>query len=416
MRSPRLRESIAALGGLQLAHYVVPLVTLPYLTRTLHVEGFGKLAFATALVAYFTLATEFGFGWSATRAIAAAREDKETVSRVFWETWMAQWALALAAAIVFAALLATVPVLRADAPLYLAAFLQVLGTVLFPTWLLQGLERMREMAGFEIAGRLLTIPLLLALVRDTGDAAWAAACISAGSLFTGVAVLAWLLQRKLLLWRPASPRRVVAVLQESAPIFWSRVWISTYTTLLPLMLGATSGAAAVAQFSLADRIMRAAQAMLAPVSNALFPRLSFLYRTDPGGARELVGRSAIFIAMCAFGLSVGLWLGADLAVAVLGGPNFAPAASVLRLLAPLPIVVALSNIFGVQIMLPRGLNTEFTRIIRASALAGLVAMVPLCMAFAATGAALSWLGTEVCVTVLMYLYVSRHGHFRLRHG
>lgn len=416
MHAPRLRESILALGTLQVAQYLVPLVTLPYLTRTLGVDAFGKVAFASALVAYFVLLTEFGFGWSATREISAARGDKEAVSRLFWDTWAAQWTLAGLSLGVLCLAVAAIPALRNEAALYFASFGQVLGTLLFPAWLMQGLERMRAMAAIEVAGRLLTIPLLLLLVHGPEDAAWAAASMSGAGIFAGLAVVVWLKKAGILAWHRPTASGVLRVFREGAPLFWSRVWISTYTTLLPVTLGITAGTTAVGHFTLAEKIMRAVQSLLQPVSQALYPRLSFLYRSNPESAKQLLGRSAVLIATCAFVLSVLLWLSADLVVGILAGSAYAPAAGVLRLLAPLPFVVALSNIFGVQIMLPRGLNTQFTRIVRASALAGLVLMVPLCLLYADTGAALSWLLTELCVTVLMYSYVTRHGHFRFRHG
>lgn len=70
-----LLENIGSLltvkGGLQ---YVLSFITFPYLVRVLHVDGFGELAFATGIIQYFLLVSNFGFDLSGPKSIA--RHDR----------------------------------------------------------------------------------------------------------------------------------------------------------------------------------------------------------------------------------------------------------------------------------------------------------------------------------------------------
>src|SRR5437879_13462413 len=95
MSQPRLLHNIAALGSLQIANYILGLVTIPIVTRALGVESWGHVAFAQVVLNYFIWVTNWGFYLSATRKVAANRGNIAALSEIFMGTWAAQWALGL---------------------------------------------------------------------------------------------------------------------------------------------------------------------------------------------------------------------------------------------------------------------------------------------------------------------------------
>ena len=68
---------------LQIAGYVFPLITMPYLARVIGVDGFGKIAFASVVVVWFQTIADWGFNLSATRDVAQNKKNKEKVSEIF---------------------------------------------------------------------------------------------------------------------------------------------------------------------------------------------------------------------------------------------------------------------------------------------------------------------------------------------
>jgi O-antigen/teichoic acid export membrane protein len=174
---------------------------------------------------------------------------------------------------------------------------------------------------------------------------------------------------------------------------------------VPLILGWLAGPVVLASFVLADKVRSAAQSLLMPMSQALYPRMSHLFSHDHAGAIALLKRSGMISLCIATITSLTLWFGADLVIHLLGGPGFAEAVNVLRWLAPAPIFIAVSNLFGVQVLLACGK----TRIINiTTSLIGLTVLAlvyPVIEKYAVQGAAALILLAEITVACVFVIVV-----------
>lgn len=411
MKRPKLLYNIAALGSVQATSYLIPLITLPYLTRTLGVEAWGELALAQVIIGYFSLVTSWGFSWSATRKIAAARDNGSQLARVFAATWSAQWVLASMTTLILLALVVFVPFFQRNTVLYLWGICSIISGILFPGWFFNGLERMKEVAIFQVATRVVALPFIFLLISNSNDAPRIIAINAVAGLLGGVASLYWIKKNFNFGWAYPKSKEIWAELKEGGAIFASTVWIGLYTTLTPSILGMLAGPVAVGYYTLADRARQAAQSALVPVSQALFPRLSHLFKNDPHEAHRLLDRSGRIIVTASALLSILLWLAADPIVHFLGGVEFKQGGVILRWLAPLPLLVGISNIFGVQVMLPNHKTKAFNRILGLAGALSLCMIVPLIQWKGAEGAAINTLVTECFVSLAMGGYLMQQGFF-----
>lgn len=404
---PRLRRNIAALGVVQLSNYVIPLLTLPFLTRVLGAEGYGRVAFAQVLMAYFVLLTDYGFSWSATRKISAHRADAAYVNQVFLGTWLAQWLLVLLAAMLCMLMVSFSDRLRPDAVLFAAAFTAVVGNALFPVWFLQGLERLQEVAALQLISRVLALIPLFLLIRHPSDAALVAAIQGGGVMLGGLLALAWMHHQKLARWQWPGWRQAGQELQEGFALFGSRLSISFYTAFVPLVLGLIAGPVAVAHFTMANKLRSAAQSLIAPISQALYPRMSHLFATDTAAALGLVKRSVLVIFIIAGSASAALWLLAERLVLLVAGPEFLPATATLRVLAFCPLAIAISNLYGVQVLIALGKYRIINMTSTTVGLATALLCVPVIYEFRALGAGASLLTAEIVVATTYLIMANR---------
>lgn len=401
-----LGQSIVSLGVLQGAYNLISLLIVPFLTRMLGVNGFGKLALAQAVIGTFTLLTNFGFNLSATRKVAARREDHIYLSKVFINVWSAQWALLLVCCV--AALVCYyLHLFPFSAAVYTAAMAGVIGNLLLPVWFLEGLERFRDIAILQICARLVSALLIVALVRATTGIATVLLIQGGAAMLAGLLGLYWMRRLKLIVFARPSFVAMTQELREGFGLFISTSFIHLYTTLVPLILGWAAGAESVGYFAVATRAQRAAQSLLTPVSQALFPRMSHLFVRDPVAARRLLVRAGIFFLLAGGTLGSILWFGATGVIYLMGGKDFWPAIRVLQWLAFVPLIIACSNILGIQIMLPLQLNTAFNRIVGCAAVVGLISISLLARLNGAVGAAQAVLLVEGLVTLMMLGYLLR---------
>lgn len=409
--TPRLRHNIAALGSVQVVGYLLPLITIPYVTRVLGAEAWGTVALVQVVIGYFTMVTNWGFGMSGTRKVAAHRNEPDRLSEIFMAAWAGQWMLCAFAILVLVLIIFFIPFFNQYDVYYFYGVGGVINSVLFPVWFLNGMERMKQIATIQIGTRIAAVPFLFLLIQGPKDAPLMLAIGSITGMLGGVATIVWIHRNLDLTWRMPSLTHTIEELREGATIFGSTIWISLYTTLTPLVLGLFDSHAAVGYYALADRARMLAQSALSPISSAIFPRLSLLFKTDSMQARALLKRSSKLILLMSASASVSLWVLAEYIVLILAGEQFRPAILVLQWLAPLPFVISLSNIFGIQVMVPNQKTKAFNLILGTAGALSLIMIVPLIQWKGAEGASINTFITECFVTLAMALYLWKTGFF-----
>ncbi|MFM0414721.1 flippase [Paraburkholderia aromaticivorans] len=394
-----------ALSVLQVANMVLPLATLPYLFHVLGPDHFGAYVFAQAMVTYLVLLADYGFNWSATGEIARVQKDRNAVSRIFWKTQVAKTLVACVGLALLVLGVLLVPKVNELRGIMFATFPLVIGTVLFPQWLFQGLERMSFVTVSTLSARLLVIPATYLLVHSPEDTWRAALIASMSTVVAGLISLALIARMRLIsFWLPGVSD-VIGAFRDGWHVFMATAAISLYTTTNSVLLGFLAGNVTLGYFGAADKIRNVAQSLIAPLSNTLYPRVNALFAEDIAKAYALVRKALYAMSIIMFAVSVMLWVLAPWIVRIGMGPQYAPVVDVLRWMAFVPWMVALNNVLGLQMMLPLGMKKKFSEILLGSGVFNVALLVPLSIRYGAQGAAASILATEALVTGCMALYL-----------
>src|SRR5580704_14484791 len=162
-----LMRNICWLFSLQGLNYLIPLAVMPFLVRMLGIEKYGLVVFAQSFAQYFVILSDFGFNISATKLVAMIRNDRERVSNLFWCVILLKALLMLVGIVILAVLVTAVPRFRLEPLLYAAAYLAVIGTVLFPMWLFQGMEQMKYISIVSGGAKLASALTLFIVVRHS---------------------------------------------------------------------------------------------------------------------------------------------------------------------------------------------------------------------------------------------------------
>ncbi len=400
-------HNIAALFSVQIASYVIPLLLVPYLARVLGPSGWGRLAFAQSFSAYLALVIEFGFGLSGVREVARNRDNPERLGQLIAGVNGAKLVLALACGCVALALAPHLQIFRSAPRLAWAAFALALCQSSSMVWYFQGLERLKLVAALDFISRLIAALLIVLLVRMPGQE-WRVLSLQALGALAASVVAAGLAWREVPLVVPRC-WEILVTLRLGASMFLFRSAVSLYTVGNAFILGLFVSPQMVGYYAGAEKISKAILSLVQPVSGALYPRLSHLVREAPQRAARLARIS--FAVMGGGGAVMGLCacLGAPLLVRLILGAGYEPAVPILRILAALPMLIALSNVLGIQWMLPLGLDRAFNLIIVTAGGINLLLGTALASRFAGLGMAISVVAAEVLVTAAMLVYLILRG-------
>jgi len=404
-----LRSSIAknaaSLYVIEFANYVLPLITMPYLVRTLGPERYGLVAFGQGVIAYFTIFVDYGFTLSGTRKISVRHNDSTAISQIAFNIWVAKALLCTTGFALLLVLVSAVSKLQEVRMLLFILYGTVIGNVLFPVWLFQGMEKMVFISIINLGMSLFVLTGIFTMVRQPEDYLLYVGIIGVGSIIAGAvgAGVALFLFRL----RPVFPSwsSIWKTLAEGWMIFLSTSSVSLYTAGNAFVLGLLADYRAVGYYSAAEKLVRAIRRSLFPISQAAFPRFSKMASESKVFTLQWARRMLILMGGLAFVLSVALFIGAPAIVTIVLGPGYEPSIPVIRVLAALPLLISVSNVLGVQIMLPFGKDRAFTSIVLCAGFINIALAALLVPVWQESGMATAVLISELFVTIAMVAYL-----------
>ncbi len=373
----RLVKNTAALFIVQISGYAAPLLILPYLSRVLTVEHFGLIMFATSFNWYFITLVEYGFNLTATRRIAIYSDDPAKVSRIFSSVMAAKAFLTVLGFIMMLAVVIATPKLRPNLVLFCISYLAVVGDLLFPLWLFQGLQKMEHVVWRDLLAKLISVSMIFALVHRDSDYLWAAG-VQAGSMLVagllGLCSVPFLTSARFV---APSVQEAFTALREGWPVFLSMAALSLSSSTNIFILGLRSGPVDVGYYMAPYRLVVAVRMLVSPVVTALYPHISHMAFSSRENAIAFLRKYALILAAPFFAASVVLFAGASPIIRIIYGPKYITAIALMRIMAFSPFLLALQHAYSTFYMLAFGYEKEWSRVVLQGAALNFIVLLPL---------------------------------------
>lgn len=297
----KLLSNILSLTVLQGANYILPLITLPYLVMTLGVEKFGILAFAQAVVMYFNFLVDYGFGLSATRAIATNSHNPKRVSEIFISVMLIKAVLFALSLALLSSLIFAFDRIGGEWVVYMFTFAMLIGNILFPVWYFQGIEEMKYITYINILSKLIFTVAIFVFVHSPADYELVPALNSIGIIIGGA--IAFIMAARRLEFHMPSRLQIKETFRESTTLFVSNASITLFTASNTLILGLFASNAVVGIYAAIERLMMAVKYLYAPLYQGLFPWLS---KKERSSAIKFIGSFLPIIG--GFGLILSVFI------------------------------------------------------------------------------------------------------------
>lgn len=333
------------MGLSQAANYVLPLVTLPYVTRMVGPSNYGLAEFASVSMLYFSALVTYGFIFTGTRKVAQLGERHQRISTVYSVVQQAKVLLLILSSILFIALILWVPQYQKELWLMLFAYPYVIGWALYPDFLFQGRQDLGVIATLNFAIKSTGALLIFILIKGPEDYYWIVGINSLTQVGASLLSLGYAHKRYAWLrfsWQPL--RLVKAYLLSGAYMFASLFFTRIFVFGSILFLGFLLPAKELGIYAAALKLITVGQSFLFnPLGSSLYPHLAKELKESPQKyLRDRKRFQNYLIALSAFAALVTI-IGREFIIDLLFGAPYREAGPLLAIMAPVFVFTALSH-------------------------------------------------------------------------
>ncbi|WP_270532692.1 flippase [Segatella copri] len=380
-----------------------PLITFPYICRVIEADGIGQINFFQSIISYISLFTCLGIPMYAIREIARDRSDVVQMNRTAMEILLLHSMLTLVGYAIVAILCLTVPQIQVNIPLFLILSLTIFFTAIGCEWFYQGIEDFKYITIRGLIIKTVSVVLLFIFVKSKTDllyyGCYTVFGVLGGNIFNFFRLRKYIHRENIIFSELHIKRHIKPVLK----VFSFSVVTSIYLQLNTVLLGFLKNALAVGYFAAATKVMQMLLTMSACLGSVMMPRASHLIAENKEDEfNRLIQKSYDFTLAIALPITIGLIFCAPSLITALCGVKFEHSILPSQIIAPIILMVAISNVFGIQVLFPKGKINIVTLCCGIGAVADLILNLCLIPFFSYIGTSIAYLGAEVATTVSMY--------------
>ena len=381
--------------GYQVFILLLPIVTIPYVSRVLGPTGIGINAFTNSIVQYFVLFGTLGLTMYGNREVAYQRDNPKRLSGLFWELTLLKLVTTGIATLLY---LGFILLSGEYQVFYLIQGLLLVATAIDVSWLFQGLEEFRITVLRNTLVKIISLILIFVLVRTKNDL-WLYILILTGSQVLGNLTLVPYLKKYVVVphWYDL---KVIDHLRPTIEMFVPQIATQVYLQVNKTMLGALVGVQASGFYDNSDKIVKILLAVVTATGTVLLPHTAHSFAQGKHDEVEAsLNKSMHFILVIAFPMTTGLAGIAPIFTKIFFGKGFDPVANLLVIESIVIVLIGISNATGVQYLLPTNQLRPFTTSVVFGAVANMVLNVPFILIWGSNGAMIATVLSELLVSI-----------------
>lgn len=387
----------------QVLAIIIPLITTPYLSRVLGADGIGIYSYVESISAYFVLFATLGLTIFGQREVSYVQDDIKKRTIVFWETFIIQLVSSLICIVAYVFF----SFLQKDPLLYLVLVINLFTVVVNVSWLFQGMEEFGRIVLRNIIFKLLGLAYVFIFVTERDDVI---------VYLFGVAFFAFLNNLSYWTMLPKFVNR--PILKDLHPtrhlktvfsLFLPTIAISIYTVLDKTMIGViTDDPCENGYYEQAIKMSKVVLTIVTSLGVVMVPRIGHYFsKGDMASVKSSMYNSYRFVWLLSIPLSLGLISLSSNFVPWFYGSGFDKVAPLLGILGLLIIAIGISNVTGIQYLIPTNRQTYLSISVITGAGVNFVLNIFFIKYFASIGAAFSSVIAEFFISFLLLFLVRK---------
>ena len=385
----------------QMTSVLLPVLTIPYVSRVLSADGIGINTVTYANTQYFILLGSLGISIYATKKIATIREKKDKLKKTFWEIFSIQFTGCILAYMVFAL---TLGQSHKYGVFYMLQGFYILAAAVDISWYFLGIENFKNASLRSFFAKIISVILIFIFVK-TRDDLWKYILINAGTMFVGQLIMWFYVGKDMLKVKEIGKLKIAIHIMPILALFVPQIATQVYTVLDKTMIDLFKGAVEAGYYDQSQKIVRILLSVVTSLGIVMLPRIANLFsKDDLNEVKKSLRKAFVVISFLSIPITFGLIGISDKFVPILFGNEFLSVIPLTKISPVLVIIIGLGNVFGTQYLLAIGKNKEYTASVCIGALVNFCFNLLLIPRFAAMGAVIATVSAELSIALIQFWF------------
>lgn len=389
-------------AGYQILLMIAPILTTPYVSRVLGPHNNGINTYTNGWVTFFYLLGQLGISIYGNREIAYKRENKYERSKVFWEIAILQLITSATSLLIY---LFVVFLFSTTFKLYF--ILQALWIIAYGidiSWYFMGLEDFKKTVTRNTIIKIISIFLIFLLVKDKNDLSKYIFLIGFSQLLGSISL--WPYLKNSIEWVSLKNINPFQHFLPTILLFIPTITTQIYVIVNRIMLGRMASQGATAQFDFGDRIVKLVLAIVTATGTVMLPHIANKFASgEIKAVKESLYKSFEFVTSLSIPMMLGLMAISDKFAPWFLGNEYILTGKIIYLEAPIILLIAWSNVTGLQYLMPTHKEHEYTISVTAGAIVNIIANLVLISLWKANGAAIATVISEAIVLLIQLNFI-----------
>lgn len=391
----------------QLLAIILPLITAPYVSRTLRPKGVGIYSYTNSLIQWFTILAILGIDLYGQKQIASVRDDKIKLSITFWEIQILKTIFTL---ISFILLYVFLSIYRKYTFYIWIQSLNIVATLLDISWLYMGLENFKITVIRNTIVKLASLVLILAFVRNAND-------VALYIFITGIAVVLG----NLTIWPYLSSILEKVNLKQIKPFkhfkptlayFIPQNATQIYLIVNKNMLGFMDNTTSAGFYNNADNLVRVVLVFVTSVGTVMMPHIANEFsKGNLENIKKYTYLSFKFVSALSFAMAFGLASVGVKGATFFYGKGYEAVGIALPIESIIIVFLGWSNTLGTQYLVPTNRVNKYTISVVIGTIVNFILNIPLITIAELYGAMISTVVSEVIVVCYQLIIVKNELNF-----
>lgn len=383
---------------------IIPLITTPYLSRILGAENIGIYSYTISITTYFILFGSLGIAMYGKREIAYVQSDIQKRTKTFYEIFFVRCISLTISLLIFYLSFCT----KGEYKIYyIILLMEIIANMIDISWFFQGIEEFKKTVIRNTLVKIISVICIFLFVKTKNDLCNYFVIYVLSTFFGNITL--WFYLPRFIKKIEMKSLHLKQHIKPTIMLFIPQVATQVYTVLDKTMIGTIiSDKSEVGYYEQAQKIVLLLTTIATSLGTVMMPRIASIYSK---GKKETIikylKKSLTFVMMLSFPLFFGLCSISNKFVPLFFGYNYDKVSSLLCIISPVIVLIGVSNVTGIQYLLPTKQQNKYTISVIIGAFINFFLNLLLISKFESIGASIATVIAELCVTATQ-LYMVRN--------